>query len=479
MRPFRALLTPSLALMLSCAVNPATGERQLSFIGEEQEIQMGREATQQVEASIGLVENPELQSYVSRIGQELAATSERPDLPWSFEVVDDPVVNAFALPGGFIYVTRGILAHFQSEAELAGVLGHEIGHVTARHSVNQLSRQQLGQLGLGVGMVLSEDIRRYGDVLQAGLGLLSLKYSRDDETESDELGVRYMGRAGYEPEALIGVFEMLASVSGGEGGRVPEWQSTHPYPENREAHLREVMASQENAPAGSQVERDTYLDRIDGMVYGADPREGYFQESLFLHPGMAFQLRFPAGWRTVNQKQAVAAVSPEQDALVVLELVPDASSPEEALRAFLAQEGLQAGRTTQGDQNGIPAARAEFGATTSDGAEIRGEVLFLAYRGSIFRILGYAAASRWSGYQGDVSASLGSFAPVTDRAVLAVQPRRLEIVTVPSSMSLAEFHRRYPSPVPIEEIARLNRMDVEGTIPARARMKRVAGEPLP
>jgi predicted Zn-dependent protease len=153
MRRFRAL--PALALatltLTACPVNPATGERQLMLISEAQEIEMGRQGAQQVEVSLGLYDNPDLQEYVSQVGLDLAANSEKPDLPWSFKIVDDLVVNAFALPGGFIFVTRGILTHFNSEAELAGVLGHEIGHVTARHSAEQISRAQAAQLGVGVG----------------------------------------------------------------------------------------------------------------------------------------------------------------------------------------------------------------------------------------------------------------------------------------------------------------------------------------
>ena len=180
-------------------------------------------------------------------------------------------MNAFAIPGGFIYVTRGILANFDSEAELAGVLGHEIGHVTARHSVSQMSRQQLQTIGLGVGMVFSETVREYGGLASAGLQFMNLSYSRGDESQSDELGLRYITRVGYDANAMIGVFQMLAQVGGGGEGRIPEWQLTHPYPENREATTRERIAAQGIASGGT-VARDAYLDRIDGLVYGEDPR---------------------------------------------------------------------------------------------------------------------------------------------------------------------------------------------------------------
>jgi predicted Zn-dependent protease len=287
-----------------------------------------------------------------------------------------------------------------------------------------------------------------------------------------------MTRASYDADALLGVFEMLASVSGGEGGRVPEWQLTHPYPENREAHIREVMKAN-GVQGGGTVARDALLDHIDGIVYGENPREGYFKDNLFLHPGLAFQLRFPAGWKTVNQRSAVGAVSPQQDGLVVLEPVDSVSDPQAALRAFLAQDGVVGGTPRSSSANGVPMYRATFTAQTSQGGQIQGEALFLSHQGAVYRILGYAAPARWSAYRGDVSASLGSFAPVTDRKVLDVQPRRIVLVTTSGRMTVAEFYQRYPSPVPVEEIARLNRMEVGDAIPSGTRMKRVVGDPLP
>src|SRR4029077_11437358 len=191
-----------------CALNPATGAGQLMLISEPQEIAMGRDYDQQVAASIGLYADNAWQHWIQQFGAQLPATSERPNLPWTFHIVDDPVVNAFALPGGYIYVTRGILAHLTSEAELGGVVGHEIGHVTARHSVSQLSKQQLAQLGLAVGSIASPDFGRYAGLAGQALGVLFLKYSRDNESQADDLGLRYMRRANYDPREMPHVFEM-------------------------------------------------------------------------------------------------------------------------------------------------------------------------------------------------------------------------------------------------------------------------------
>ena len=475
----RTKLLAALALLAACAVNPATGEREFSLVSESQEIEMGRQADPEVAAQFGLVDDAGLQSYVSGIGMRIAQGSERPSLPWSFKVVDDPIVNAFALPGGFIYVSRGILAHFDSEAELAGVLGHEVGHVTARHSASQMSRQQLQQIGLGVGMVFSETVREYGQLAMVGLQLMNLRYSRGDESESDRLGLRYIGRLGYDPDAMMGVFQMLASVSGSGDGRVPEWQLTHPYPENREQAMRAIIEDPaNNIPRDGRVARDEYLAQIDGIVYGENPREGYFKDSRFVHPDLRMELTFPTGWRGVNQKTMVAAIAPREDAIMMMAIESDAASPDAALREFLSQEGITAGPTRREGSGGVTMARADFDAATAEGV-ISGEAAFLSYDGNVYRLLGYAPQAAWRTHASAIASAISSFKPLTDRAILAVQPWTLEVEQLPSAMSLQSYLSRNAGPVPVEELAKLNRVQPGEVLPAGTRIKRVVGSARP
>lgn len=467
----------SLALLLclaACAVNPATGRREISLVSEGREIAMGQEYNPQIVAQMGLYDDEGLQAYVSELGLRMAAESERPQLPWKFQVVDDALVNAFAVPGGFIYITRGILSHLNSEAELAGVLGHEIGHITARHSANQITRMQLQQIGLGLGALVSDNVAEWSGAIGAGLGLLNLSYGRGDESQSDELGVRYMGRTGYDPEAMAGVFEALALVSGDPSSRTPEWASTHPYPENRGARILEMVA--ELPPeqlANVRTRSDAFLTEIQGMTYGPDPRQGYFEEVLFLHPDMAFQLRFPDGWTTVNQRNQVAAISPEEDAAVVLEIASQ-SDPETALRAFLSQDGITAGPTRSDRINGLTASRATFGLTSQE-EHLEGAVAFVAHGGQVFQIMGVGSPDGWRRDGGAVDAVLGTFAEVRDPAVLNVQPRRIEIVQIPDAMTLEQFYARYPTSLELDEVARINRRAPGETIPAGTLLKHVGG----
>ena len=211
----------------ACSTNPATGKKQLAMMGQGQEVEMGRQADQEISATMGLYPDEKVQAYVDRVGKALAAKSERPDLPWTFRVLDDPIVNAFALPGGYVYVTRGLMTHLTSEAELASVLGHEIGQ-SGRHTVERMSKAQLASIGLAVGMILQPELRNYGDLAQAGLGLLYLNYSRDDEREADSLGLRYLSGGSYDPREMVEVFDVLRRVSESRsrGGSPAGWPPT-------------------------------------------------------------------------------------------------------------------------------------------------------------------------------------------------------------------------------------------------------------
>jgi predicted Zn-dependent protease len=474
----RVVIFGALALVVvACAVNPATGRREFMLVTESQEIQMGQDADPQISASYGVVEDQGLQDYVSRLGMQLAEVSERPQLPWSFKVVDDPIVNAFALPGGFIYVTRGILAQFDSEAELAGVLGHEVGHVTARHGASQMSRQQLQQASVGLGMVMSERFRHYGGLAVGVLQVMNMSYSRGDESESDRLGLRYITDVGYHADAMIGVFQMLAAAGGGvPEGRLPEWQSTHPYLENREADMRATIAETGASPAGLS-NRDVYLDMIDGLAYGENPRNGYFEDQRFLHPDLAFELTFPDGWQTENQRSAVAAIAPGQNAAVMLGVVDDGVSPEAELRDFLRGDGVTGGTATTSASGGIAIVRAPFTDLSQD-RTLEGEVAFIRYGDFTYRMLGYSTPDQWGTHARSVRNAISSFTRVVDRSLLEVQPLQLSITTVSEAMSLNTFIRSNPQPISVEELARLNRLDPTEVISAGTRIKAVSGTPI-
>lgn len=472
MRMMRRAPVVLLLAIVACAINPVTGERELMLISERQEIGMGQEYSAQVEQQIGLVDDAELQAYVEEVGMRMARASERPDLPWRFRVLDDPTPNAFAVPGGFIYVTRGLMDLMGSEAQLASVLGHEIGHVTARHSVSRMSQAQLAQLGMGLGMILlPEDLQGLGQVAGAGLSILFLKYSRDDERQSDELGFGYALEAGYDVREMAEVFASLDRASEMAGASaLPSWLSSHPNPPDRIESARARVAALDRPLAGLRVARATYLRQIDGLVYGPNPRNGFFQDGTFIHPDLEFRMDFPSGWATQNLARVVAAMSPERDAAVQLTLAE--GTPSTAARAFLAQDGITEVQSRRVTINGFGAVVVGFQAAGD--TPLRGTATFLADGSRTYQLLGYTPAARFGQHASTFSAWAGSYQRLTDPELLGAQPDRIAIVELPTGMTLAGFTARYPSVVPLEVLALLNQVEGESaSLAAGSLAKRV------
>jgi predicted Zn-dependent protease len=445
----------ALLAMGACATNPVTGQRQFTLISENDEIALGRNASKEVEQTIGLVDDAELQSYVRRIGLAMASASERPNLPWTFGVVDDATPNAFALPGGFVYVTRGMTTLMTSEAELASVLGHEIGHVTAKHSVTQVSQQQLAQLGLGVGALLLPRIRPYESLFGTGLGLLFLQHSRDAERQADDLGFKYALGRGYAMSEMAKVFRSLERLPGSEGGALPTFLSTHPAPGERAKTIDAKVAALSASGRGTIVREAEYLREVDDLVYGDDPRQGFFREGEFVHPDLQFRFAFPQGWKGQNMKHAVLGVSGRQDAALQLTLA--SGSPDSAARQFASQQGVSVGGLNQQTINGLSAVVARFEANTDSGP-IVGIGEWVSHGGRTYQLVTYAPANAFSSQEPALRNIINSFGPLRDAAALAVQAKRLDIVTISERQTLTDFNRRLPSAVNIDELAVINEL---------------------
>jgi predicted Zn-dependent protease len=467
-----ALLLSSAVLLGGCSVNPATGRNQLNFFGEESEIEMGREADAEIVGSVGLYDDPLLQDYVHDLGMEIAAKSERPNLPWSFKILDDPAVNAFALPGGFVYVTRGLMTHLSSEAELVAVLGHEAGHVTARHGVNQMSKQILASVGLGVAVIVNPDLEDWAVLGEVGLSLAFLKYSRDDERQADDLGLRYAVRTGYDPHQMPEVFRVLDAVSKVEGvGRLPNWLSTHPDPGVRAKRIEDEVAALEGDFSDAKVERDSYLARLDGMVFGDNPREGYFQGNAFLHPDLRFRIDFPKGWETSNQKDAVTAADPDGKAMVQVSTSAK-DTRDEAEEEFFSEEGLTQGKSWDKKVHGLPASWSRFEFKDED-SDLRGTVAFVEHGESIFQVMTLSETAGWNDLQDTLEETIASFSRLDDPKALQTRPYKLKVVRLDSDMTIESFAKRYPSDVPLATVALINHVEPGGTLRKGQIAKRV------
>lgn len=341
-------------LLASCGtqvINPVTGRAERSVMDEATEIAEGRKAHQQVLQEYGVYDNPALQAYVDGIGQKLAQQSHRANLKWTFTVLDSPEINAFALPGGYVYVTRGIMAYLDSEAELAGVLGHEIGHVTARHGAQRATQQQTAGLGVLAATVLGAVLESRGfggatdlasQVSQTAAAGFIASYSREQESQADELGAEYLARNQYDPQNMVHVINVLkdqeryaAEQAKAEGRPAPSganWLASHPSNDKRLADIQLIAAGYQGRYEADGQSR--YLQAIEGMTFGDSPAQGVVRGQGYYHEGLGFALTAPAGWKLRNAADALTLLNAAGDAGLVLRLVPPQAGKthEEILR---------------------------------------------------------------------------------------------------------------------------------------------------
>lgn len=364
------------SLLTACGsrvLNPVTGQTERSVMDEPTEIAEGQKAHQQVLQEYGVYANPRLQAYVNEVGQKLARQSHRAHLKWTFTVLDSPEINAFALPGGYVYVTRGIMAYMDSEAELAGVIGHEIGHVTARHGAQRATRQQTAGLGVLAATVLGAVLESQGmagatdlasQVSQTAAAGFIASYSRDQETQADQLGAEYLARNQYNPQNMVDVITLLknqeqfaADMAKAEGRQAPSganWLASHPSNDKRLADIKQ-SATRYQGQFGDDG-RTRYLQAVEGMAFGDSREQGVVRGRHFFHEDLGIALTAPEGWRVQNSPEAIMLVNGAGDAGLVVKLVPPkaGSTHDEVIRNAIQPVD---GRTERSTLNGLAATR--------------------------------------------------------------------------------------------------------------------------
>jgi predicted Zn-dependent protease len=427
----------ALLVLGGCATNPVTGSREFVLMTEAQEIAMGREVDGEVRRQMGLYEDDALQGYVEEIGLALASRSHRPNLPWSFAIVDSAAINAFAVPGGFIYLTRGIMPFLSDEADLVGVLGYEIGHVTARHTVRAYTRQSGAQLGLLVGSIFSPTARAVGGLAERGLGVLFLRHGRDAELQADRLGAEYAAISGWDP---VGVRDMLSTLSriseGSEGRGVPNWLSTHPAASDRVERvgstLFELAARMDIV--GLLVNRQGYLDRLDGLVYGDDPAHGVVRGRDFLHTEFRFALRFPDGWEVVNTETQVGATQPGAEAYMELQQVTDPATQEIGALAVdtMRRSGYRLDAGGETSINGLEAFVGTFTGARNDDRQPRARIASIDHGRSLYVMGGMAESQAYDRVVAEFNEAIRSFRPLSAAEVEEIRPNRIRFYAVRS-----------------------------------------------
>ncbi|GCC52810.1 peptidase M48 [Chryseotalea sanaruensis] len=457
---WQVAITFSLILISSCAINPVTGKRQFVMMSEGQEIAMGKESDPQVMAFFGAYENPQLQKFINDKGQEMVKVSHRSKIAYQFKIVDSPVINAFATPGGYVYFTRGIMAHFNNEAEFAGVLGHEIGHITARHSVIQQRNAMLGQLGLIAGIILVPELSQFVEPLSAGMQLALMSFGRDAERQSDKLGVEYSSRIGYDASEMAEFFKTLERQEKAAGGeKVPEFLSTHPSPEERNVTVDKLAATWKNKLKlnNPKVNRENYLKLIDGLIVGEDPKQGFVENNTFYHPDLKFSFSIPNGWKLQNTPQQVQMAPDNGEALMMMMIVGKGTL-EETANQLLAQYKLTLVESKKENNNGLNSILMVADQKQEAGT-IRVLSSLIQYEGNVYSLMGITELSKFNSYQSTFLSTMKNFKSLSDLEKLNRKPEVIRIKTVPQQMSAQAAFQHFKMPANrFEELAVLNGM---------------------
>lgn len=447
--------------LLSCAVNPVTGKRELSLISVSQEKSLGEQADLEIKAQYGLVKDEKIVAYLNKVGQELVPHTHRPELDYHFAILDTPVVNAFAVPGGYVYVTRGILALINSEAELATILGHELGHISARHSLKRLSQMILVQTGLAVVSALDKRLAEMAGLASVGLQLLFLKYSRDDEYEADSLGLKYARQAGWSPIYLINFFQSLEKLGDLSGGQsLPGFLSTHPLTRDRIERVKGLLTEEDSK---LKVNQTTYLQHLEGLVFGDDPRQGFVEKGRFYHPAWRLVFSFPENWSLQNTASQVRLSSPDGQAALILTV--DRSSEElvdYAEKKVASLKGVKKLEANRKEINHFPAYQISCLLASPESEPLYLLLTSLRYGQDIFTFYGVASWRNYSFYDQKFKASIDSFEELKDANYLNRQPRRLTIVKAKGQESLSEIFKKENVPPNLwNQLAIMNQAELE------------------
>ncbi|MBX2889107.1 MAG: M48 family metalloprotease [Ferruginibacter sp.] len=464
MKRIKYLLIFSFSLMMmSCARNPVTGKSQLVLMSEAQEVEMGKEADPQIIAQYGLYDNKALQDFINEKGKAMAAVSHRPNLTYHFRVLDSDILNAFAVPGGYVYFTRGIMAFLNDEAQFAGVLGHEIGHIAARHSVIQQRNAMLGQLGLLAGMVASPEFAQIAGSASQGLSLLFLKFGRDDETQSDKLGVEYSSKIGYDAHHMASFFTTLERQSSTPNAQaLPEFLSTHPNPANRSVKVNDLATQWQTKLnlTNPIVNRNSYLKRIEGLVYGPDPRQGFFEQNTFFHPELKFQFPIPQGWQTQNLPTRIDAAP--KDGKALLSFVPaKGSSLRDAADKLVTENKFTNTQLSETMVNGFKALVLHADQESSQSGAIKILAYFIQQGSNMYCITGISKRNDFSEYESVFLQTMRGFKALTDSDKLNRKPERIRIKTIVASTTLQQALQSFNQPQKrYDELAILNGMEL-------------------
>ena len=453
---WKYIILGSALLMGGCSVNPATGQQQFTgLLPAGQEASVGASEHEKVKQVYGEFVTGPVADYVNRIGQKVAANTERTDVQYKFYVVDSPIVNAFAIPGGYIYVSRGLLALANSEAEMAGVIAHEIGHITGRHSAARMSQGVLVGLGAAI-LSAATGSSAVSQVANVGSDLYIKSYSRSQEEESDALGVRYLSAAGYDPKAMASFLRSLdsqtkldAKIAGKSEGAGSNYFSTHPVTADRVTHASALAV---NYQGGANVDnRDVYLSMINGLTYGDSEAQGFVRGDNFYHPKMGFTFSVPSGFEIQNNPNELIAAD-KNGSIIILDAGRDdqGRDPLAYLKDNWMKNKPSAGNAESITINGMRAATAAFAGTANDKPVIIRVVTIEWKPGQFFRFQMAIPQSAGTAAVENMKRTTYSFRAMNDSERASIRPLKVRTFTSKGE-SVAQAAQRMASPTYKEE----------------------------
>lgn len=476
---------PTLVLLLftsSCVVQESaiSGTKRAYAYSWDQEVQIGNEVDEEIVGQYGIYRDEGLNSYYKELSHEILQNSHMrgedtdnkfKNTEFTFRILDSPVVNAFALPGGFVYVTRGLMAHMNNEAQIAVVIGHEIGHVAARHASQRGLQQMIGQVAIVGGAILGQELlglpgETIMNLSSQAAQLLFLKHSRDHERESDQLGVEYAAKTGFAASEGAEFFTSLRRLSEQSGQALPNLLSTHPDPGEREEEIPRLAEDWREKGFDQQILNDEkYMSMIEGMIYGENPRNGFAEDGVYYHPEFQFFMSIPSEWNMINQATQVIMVSSDEDAVIIFRLDQESSTARESVENFLRENEITTSdQGSAGNAGNFPAYQANFDITEGEN-EVGVNLYALEYNNQVFRFINYTDKSQFEKYATDFMMTTHSFNRLRDSRILNIEPVTLRVVKTDRRAPFSDFlPSNLPMSITAEELAIVNQVYLDDTI---------------
>jgi predicted Zn-dependent protease len=463
-------------ITISCAVNPVTEKREIMLFSDQDEIEMGKQGNEAVLVQFGTYDDPSLQRYIDHVGQKIAQVCHRKDLPHHYTVVDSAVLNAFALPGGYVYITRGLLAHLNNEAQLASILGHETGHIAARHGVKKYQKA-IGAQFILVGVAVATESQGLALGTNLLLNAILQGYSRKDERQADELGALYMYQASYNPMEMPKFFSILEKMEERNPNVIEQFFASHPpTPDRVEQTTIHAQKLKQGKTADLTIAQNRYISNLDGLVFGPGERDGVIDGNHYKNRYFRYQVQMPQGWKIQRGEIAGSLMAHDPSQRYLSQVIPlelkEAMTPDQLAATVERNSGLQPYSATWITVDGTKVYRADYRAQSQDGVLLGLRIAYVT-RGKIgFIMANIARLQEFVKVRETFNSVIFSFRSLSSQEVAKIPLYRLQVYKVRRGDTFPAISRRfYGTTKHTDDIKQFNGMDELSTPPVGALIK--------